>query len=127
MRFVLILLALSLFLTGCGHDSKLTKKIPGSWQHEGTSIQGTDTFTSMMTISPDGTFSYFRVWNEKSLTNTFAGTWQIRDGFMFMTVTNRSGPNPHVPPGAVIKSKIIRLDDHQFVEETDGITNISSR
>jgi hypothetical protein len=127
MRFALTLLTLSLLLTGCSRDSKLTKKIPGTWKREGTSTQGTDTFTSTMTISPNSTFSYFRLWNERQLTNTFAGTWQIRGGVMFMTLTNRSGPNPHVPAGAIVKSRIIRLDDHQMVQEEDGITNLSSR
>jgi hypothetical protein len=127
MRFALTFLALGLLLTGCNRDTKLTKKVPGTWKHEGTSTQGTDTFTSTMTILPDGTFSYFRLWNERPLTNTYAGTWQIRGGFMFMTLTNRSGPNPHVPPGAIIKFRIIRLDDHEFVDEINGITNRSSR
>src|SRR5258706_6826845 len=104
MKCMPIILALSLLLMGCGRDGKLTKKIPGVWKHDGTSTGGTDTFTSTMTISRDGTFSYFRVWNERPQTNTFAGTWQIRGGVMFMTLTNRSGPNPHVPPGAIIKS-----------------------
>jgi hypothetical protein len=128
MRFALIFLTLSLLLTGCGRDAKLTKKIPGIWKHDGTSTGGTDTFTSTMTISHDGTFSYFRVWNEKPLTNTFAGTWQIRGDIMFMTLTNRSGPNPNIPAWvSPMQARIIRLDDHQMVEEMDGITNIFSR
>jgi hypothetical protein len=127
MRFALTFLVLSLLLSGCSHDAKLSKKILGTWMHEGTNTQGTATFTNTTIIAPDGTFSYLRIWNERPLTNTFAGTWQIREGFMFMTLTNRSGPNPQVPPGAIIKCRIIRLDDHEFVCETDGITNISSR
>jgi hypothetical protein len=128
MRFALIFLALIFLLMGCSRDAMLTKKIPGVWKHDGTSTGGTDTFTSTMTISPDGTFSYFRVWNEKPLTNKFAGTWQIRGGIMFMTLTNRSGPNPNIPAGVTpMQARIIRLDDHQMVEEMDGITNISSR
>jgi hypothetical protein len=127
MKFALTFLALSLLLSGCSRDAKLSKKILGTWKHDGTNTQGTGTFTSTTTIAPDGTFSYLRIWNERPLTNTFAGTWQIREGFMFMPLTNRSGPNPQVPPGAIIKNRIIRLDDHEFVCETDGITNISSR
>ena len=128
MKYAIAFLALSFLLTGCNRDSKLTKEIPGNWKHEGTSTGGTDTFTSTMTISHNGTFSYFRVWNEKPLTNTFAGTWKIRGGVMFMTLTNRSGPNPNIPAGVTpMQSRIVRLDDHQMVEEVDGITNISSR
>ena len=128
MKHAITFLALSFLLLGCSRDAKLTQKIPGVWKHDGTSTGGTDTFTSTMTISPDGTFSYFRVWNEKPLTNTFAGTWKIRGGVIFMTLTNRSGPNPNIPAGvAPMQSRIVRLDDHQMVEEMDGITNISSR
>ena len=128
MKYAITFLALSFLLTGCRRDAKLTKEIPGSWKHEGTSTGGTDTFTSTMTISQDGTFSYFRLWNERPITNTFAGTWKIRGGVMFMTLTNRSGPNPNIPAKVKpMQSRIIRLDDHQMVEEMDGITNISSR
>jgi hypothetical protein len=128
MKYAITFLALSFLLMGCSRDAKLTKKIPGVWKHDGTSTGGTGTFTSTMTISSDGTFSYFRVWNEKPLTNTFAGTWKIRGGVIFMTLTNRSGPNPNIPAGvAPMQSRIVRLDDHQMVEEMDGITNISSR
>jgi len=81
-----------------------------------------------MTISRDGTFSFFRLWHGGPITNTFAGTWKIRGGVMFMTLTNRSGPNPNIPAWVTpVQSKIIRLDDHQMVEEMDGKTNISSR
>ena len=128
MKYAIIFLALSFLVMGCGRDANLTKKIPGVWKHDGTNMGGTDTFTSTMTISPDGTFSYFRAWNEKPLTNTFAGTWKIRGGVMFMTLTNRSGPNPNIPTWVTpMQSRIIRLDDHQLVEEMDGITNILSR
>ena len=113
---------------GCSRDAKLTKKIPGVWKRDGASTGGSDTFTSTMTISRDGTFSYMRLWDEKPLTNTFAGTWKITGGVLFMTLTNRSGPNPNIPAGVKpMQSRIIRLDDHQMVEEADGITNISSR
>jgi hypothetical protein len=128
MKYAITFLALSFLLTGCSRDSKLTKEIPGNWKYDGTSTGGTDTYSSTTTISPDGTFSYFRVWNEKPITNTFAGTWKIRGGVIFMTLTNRSGPNPNIPDWVTpMQSRIVRLDDHQMVRETDGITNISSR
>jgi hypothetical protein len=127
MKYAITFLALSFLLMGCNRDAKLTKEIPGTWKHDGVSTGSSqDTYASTMTISRDGTFSYFRLWNEKPLTNTYAGTWQVKGGFMLLTLTNRSGPHP-LPRNAVIKSKIIRLDDHEFVDEADGITNISSR
>jgi hypothetical protein len=127
MRFALVILAFGLLLTGCNRDAKLTKRVPGVWKHEEINTQGADTFTSTTTFFPDGTFSYLRAWNEKPLTNTFAGTWQIKDGFILMTLTSRSGPNPDVPPGVIMKWRIIRLDSHELVDEVDGVTNISSR
>jgi hypothetical protein len=119
---------LSLLLTGCSRDAKLTKEILGVWKQDGTNTGGTDTFTSTMTFSRDGTFSYFRLWNERPHTNTFAGTWKIRVGVMFMTLTNKSGPNPNIPAWVKpLQSRIMHLDEHQLVEEEDGKTNILSR
>ena len=113
---------------GCSRDARLTKEIPGVWKQEVISSQSSDAFASTTTISRDATFSYVRLWNERPITNTFAGTWKIRDGVMFMTLTNRSGPNPNIPAGvAPMQSRIIHLDDHQMVEEIDGTTNILSR
>jgi hypothetical protein len=128
MKYSLTILALSLLLMGCSRDARLTKEIPGVWKQEVISSQSSDAFASTTTISRDATFSYVRLWNERPITNTFAGTWKIRDGVMFMTLTNRSGPNPNIPAGvAPMQSRIIHLDDHQMVEEIDGTTNILSR
>jgi major membrane immunogen (membrane-anchored lipoprotein) len=128
MKNTPIILALSLLLTACSrHDAEFTKQVPGNWKHEGTSTRDTGTYASTTTISPDGTFSYIRQWNERPLTYTMAGTWQIKDGFMLMTVTNRSDQNMGAKVGEIIKSRIIRLDDRQFVYEVKGITNILSR
>ena len=129
MKFAITFLAVSLLLMGCRRDAKLTKKIPGTWKHDGISTGSSrDTYTSTLTIAPDSTFSFFRLWNERPITNTYSGTWKIRDGFMLLTLTNRNGPHP-LPTNfkPVIKSRIIRLSDHEFVDEADGITNISSR
>lgn len=126
MKYAPIILALSLLLTGCGRDARLAKEIPGAWKHEGKDAKG-NTCAITMTISPNHTFSYYRVWNERPLTNTFSGTWQIRDGFLLLTLTNRSGPNPSVSHGTIIKSKIAHLNDGELVEETDGKTIIESR
>jgi hypothetical protein len=127
MRYTPIFLALSLLLTGCGRDAMLTKEIPGAWQREGKDTHG-NTCTITMSIAPNNTFAYSRVWNEHPFTNTFAGTWRIEGGFLLLTLTNRSGPNPNIPAGVTpIKSRIVHLDKDQLIEEIDGKTNISSR
>ena len=128
MKHVFIILTFCMLLTACGRDAKLTKEIPSAWKQERTNSQNGHTFVSTTTISPDGTFSYVRLWNERPLTNTFAGTWKIKGGVMFLTLTNRSGPNPNIPPGvAPLQRKIIHLDAHQLIEESDGVTIKSSR
>jgi hypothetical protein len=142
MKYTFAILALGLLLAGCGRDArltkddvnltkddaKLTKEIPGAWQREGKSAHGTDTCAITMTILSNGTFSYSRVWNEHPFTNTFAGTWRIEGGFLLLTLTNRSGPNPNIPAGVTpIKSRIVHLDKDQLIEEIDGKTYISSR
>jgi hypothetical protein len=128
MKYIPVFLALILLLTGCGSDAKLTKEIPGAWKQEGTNSQNGHAFVSTTTISPDGTFSYVRLWNERPLTNTYAGTWKIKRGAMLMTLTNSSGPNPNIPAGVTpLQSRIVRLDDHQLVYVEDGRTNILSR
>lgn len=127
MKYIPIILVLSLLLTGCGRDAKLTKQIPGTWKHEKTATQSATVFTSTTTISSDGSFTYIRVYNKRPLTNAFAGTWQIRDGFLFMTLTNMSDQSPDMPAGSILKSRIIQLDDHLLISERDGMTNILTR
>ena len=128
MKNTPIILALSLLLTACSrHDAELTKQIPGSWKHDGTSARDTSTYSSSTIISPDGTFSYARHWNEKPLTYTMAGTWKIRDGFMLVTITNRSDQDMGGKLGEISKWRIIHLDDHQIVYEVLGVTNILDR
>jgi hypothetical protein len=128
MKYTPIILALSLLLTACSrHDAELTKRIPGNWKHEGTSTRDDSTFSSSTTISPDGTFSYTRQRNEKPFTYSMAGTWKIRDGFMLVTITNRSDQDMGGKLGEISKWRIIRLDDHQIVYEVLGVTNILDR
>jgi hypothetical protein len=123
MKYGFVVLTLSLLLTGCGRDAALTRKIPGVWKREGTNSEAKDTFVSTTTISRDGTFSFVRTWNQRPHTNTYAGTWKIKNGVMLMTLTNRSGRNPNVPAWVgPLEAKIIQLDDHQLVEVFEGET-----
>jgi hypothetical protein len=128
MKNTHIILALGLLLAGCSQrDAELTKNVQGSWKHEGTSARDASTYSSSTTISPDGTFSYTRQRNEKPLTYSMAGTWKIRDGFMLMTITNRSDQDIGGKLGEISKWRIIRLDEHQIVYEVLGVTNILDR
>jgi hypothetical protein len=128
MKNTHIILALSLLLAGCSrHDAELTQKIPGNWKHGGTSTRDASTYSSSTIISPDGTFSYTRRWNDKPLVYTMAGTWKIKHGFMLMTATNRSDESMGGKLGKISKWRIISLDDHQIVYEGIGVTNLLSR
>jgi hypothetical protein len=60
-------------------------------------------------------------------TNTFSGTWQIKDGFFIMTLTNSPNPNRSASAADVVRYKIVRMDEHQFIYEDSGRTVTLSR
>ena len=109
MKFTPIILALSLLLTACSrHDTKLAKQIAGTWAGEAEA--GT------MAFAPNGSF----VIAKKSDTNIFAGTWQIKDGDLIMTLTNAPIIHGHSLAGGVTRCKIVSMDAHQFVYSSAG-------
>ena len=73
-----------------------------------------------MTILSDGSFSN-SIGHSNALV-TYQGTWLIKDQALVMTVTNAHGTGSHEagPVGSVARSKIIHLDDHQFIWERNG-------
>ncbi len=80
------------------------------------------------TFSPDGSLTT-SIGHTNALV-IYQGTWLVRDGELAMTVTNAHGSENHgagSPVGSVDRCKIIHVDDHQFVYETGGHTNILSR
>src|SRR4029077_10485963 len=100
MKYTTAILFLSLLLTGCGRsDTKLSQQVAGTWW------QGK---SAMMVFNPNGGFS-FRMW-AGGRTNGFAGTWQIQEGVMTMTVTNTGNAESRGGVGETQHFKIVRLD-----------------
>jgi hypothetical protein len=117
MKFTRIIFALSLLLTACSRrDAKLDRQIAGTWTREGS---GTMTFTS------DGSFS--TILRKPDHTNSFAGTWQIRDRVLIMTLTNAPAIKGRSLVGGVERYNIIHVDDHEFLYEESGQTHTLSR
>jgi hypothetical protein len=99
-------------------DAKLVRQIAGTWTHGGLFTQ---------TFSLDGSFS--SVIGHSSALVTYQGTWLVKDHSLVLTVTNAQGTGNHraEPVGSVDSSKIIHLDDHQFIYEIEGQTITLSR
>ena len=111
MKIAFPVLALGLVLTACSrHDAKPTQQIVGSWT---SASAGT-----IMTISPDGSWLLRNM--ASGHTNTFAGTWQIKDGFFTMMMTNSPNPNRPSSVGDVVRYKIVHVDEHQFIFQERG-------
>jgi hypothetical protein len=117
MKFTPIILALSLLLTACRrHDVKLEQQIAGTWTRDES---GT------LTFAPDGSFSIVS-WKQ-SHTNSFAGTWQISERVLIMTITNAPVIKGRSLVGGVERYNIVHVDDHQFLYEESGQTHTLSR
>jgi hypothetical protein len=69
-----------------------------------------------LTILSDGTFS--SSWGSSNRVESYRGTWQIEDGRLILTNTNRNDRAELVPSGRAVGSKIVRVDAHQLVYET---------
>jgi len=113
MRFTLSILALSLLLTACSRrDAKLDRQVAGVWNRESTS--------NTMTYASDGSFSI--IVRKPSHTNSYAGTWQIRDQVLIMTYTNAPVVKGRSLVGGIERYSIIHADDHQLICNEDGQT-----
>ena len=57
-------------------------------------------------------------WSYNNAGSSFAGTWQVVNTELSMTVTNYSGPPRSVSPiGHVLYCTIVRVDDKELVED----------
>ena len=116
MKFTSILLGLALIYTTCnGQDALFRQQIVGTWTN--------DVATGTWTFASDSGF----VHTEKSDTNLFAGTWQIKDGVLNTTITNAAKLYGISMIGATSRSKIISIDAHRFISEARGTTVTLSR
>jgi hypothetical protein len=102
-------------------DVEFTHKLVGKWKvaltdPRGLSINGTDEkkadgiFTSTVTFAfPDP---------KLNRTISVEGKWEIKNGVLIETITKSS--DPQFPPvGMVSRDKIIKLDDKEFLYETE--------
>ena len=85
-------------------DEKLHSQIAGTWTSE----------TSTIKFSPDGTFTV------GGDTSHDAGTWQISDQMLTMTITDAAGPHPVGKAGATVRGKIIHVDSHVLSYTSGG-------
>jgi hypothetical protein len=116
MKYAFTFITLSLLLTACGRrDVKLSHQIAGVWQDG----------PARMAFNSDGSFST-RIPHDRS-TNDYAGTWQIRDGFLTMVLTNISGPKPDGRVGDTVRLKIVYADTHHISYVAGAKTNTFSR
>ena len=82
MKFTLTLIALTLLLTGCNRDATLSRKIVGTWQADSSM---TEEFRG------DGSFLFSK--RNSNQTNDFSGEWQIKNGFLILSLKNATGPS----------------------------------
>ena len=87
----------------------------GTWTTDG----GSDVWT----LSPDGSFA--ERWSKSNKELRFDGTWEVRDGALVATITNRSSPNTTnlAPVGTAAHFNIIGLNSTRMTLESDGQTN----
>jgi hypothetical protein len=108
MRYYLLpLFGLSLLLAGCNKtpsDAVIRRQIVGTW---------TFNQDGALTISPDGNWSIME--SKLKATNSFAGTWQIKDDAFYMTTTNSRIPLGPSAVGGVQRYKIIHVDDQTLI------------
>jgi hypothetical protein len=129
MKYTIPILGLSLFLTACSsYDAQLGRQIAGTWTRPMSGSSPTEPAVFTRTISSDGNFTTSI--GRRSALVTYQGTWQVRDGELVMTVTNAQGMGQHragSPVGSIDRIKIIHVDDHQWIYESEGHTNILTR
>lgn len=109
-KFIVIGLGIVLLLVVSGlvwqhhkppSDAEIHQTIIGTWRNPGGYGQ--------MTLDSDGSFS--SSWKAGNHTNTFYGTWHVKDGELTMAGTNRNAP----PFSDTSRSKIIQVDSHVLI------------
>jgi hypothetical protein len=118
---VLLACAIALAFAGCSpaqhqSDADIRQNVSGTWTRD---VYGT------MTIAPDGSWSNMAL--NANLTNFYAGTWQLKDGVIIMTLTNTSVSDESSSVGHTKQYNVIHVDDHQFIYELSGVTNTLNR
>lgn len=94
------------------NDSEIKQRLPGTWVWQLRRVGG-DFEQGSLTISADGTFQSH--WTnspplQEAATYTFEGTWEVKNGYW---ITRSMGDVEH--------SRILRVDDEQFVSRCAGM------
>ena len=138
MKITSTILALIVLLVACGDnkqptDATLRAGLVGTWNVKVIGADGSsDTHGTFTVMSDDGYRSELvTVVSNESRPVTLQGFIRVQDGFLIETTTNAI---PHwlpeakrgtLPPGGTVsRSKIVRLDEHQFVIETNQFGSV---
>jgi hypothetical protein len=110
-------------------DNAMAQKVVGTWMFGANPENGyLFSWRASRTYSADGSFCTRIGYGERLV--TYQGTWQVKGRAVLMTVTNALGTGNYgaeAPDGTVNSLKIVELDDHQLIYETEGHTNTLSR
>ncbi|MEI6074455.1 MAG: hypothetical protein WCS94_02700 [Verrucomicrobiota bacterium] len=118
MKYILPLVLMNLLLAACtkiSSDDTVRRQIVGTW----TIDNGSDVWT----LSPDGGFN--EKWARAAKALAFQGTWQVTNGILVATITNKSsvGFTNVAAVGSAISSHIVRLDSDHLTLVYDSQTN----
>jgi hypothetical protein len=112
----LLLAALSC-LNADAQDTELEHQIIGTWARDKS---------SEMIINTNGSFhsKFSTAYSSVTKTWNYYGTWQIKDGFCVMTITNASttGATNFEAVGSIGRAKIIKLEGTSLVWKLDDQT-----
>jgi hypothetical protein len=108
--------------TTYGQDAELERQIAGTWT-QGKGIE--------ICIYTNGSFQskIFHVKPNRTMTLNYEGTWQIKDGFCLMTITNSSGINTtnFEAAGCIDRLKIVKVDKASLVLKSSDMTMAYNR
>ncbi len=134
VKIAITYFGLILLLTACGDRDKqlsdvaLRERLTGTWNVKVLRPDGSSDTYGTFTVAADDSFRSELV---TSVSNemrsvTLQGFVRVRDGFLIETTTNAvphwlsEGKRGTLPPGgANSRTKIVRLDDHELVIETN--------
>ena len=108
MKFVLVIVLLSLSVTGCGRsDEKIQRGLAGTWDiDKGFGLHGA------VIIDLDGNCkSQFTGYKDGHI-SIVEGTFLVKDGVLVDTITKDNSTNA-VP--RVYRGRIVRINKHEFV------------
>jgi hypothetical protein len=104
MRITLLLITLGLILTSCSRRAQIS----GAWRDKSGAVALI--FNRNDSFMPGGD------------TNQCAGTWQIHDEMIMLTLTNAITPHSGVKVGDTVQFRIVQVDSKQLLLRLGGQT-----